>query len=99
MVETAGRSQSLVLAQVLDADVRVGSRAVLDEVAENALVVVANDEDFADLLNTCNSSEAVLDDRVTCDFEERLDAVSAGNFICSYVCEGLIPLASPAKVV
>lgn len=87
MVETTGSTECLVLAKVLDADVRVGAGAVLDEVAENALVVVANDEDLANLLDTCNGSEAVLDDWVTGDFEERLYPVSPCNppFTCVWI--------------
>lgn len=50
----------------------VGSGAVLNEVAEDALVVVADDEDLANLGHPGDSSEAVLNDRVARDFEERL---------------------------
>lgn len=64
----------MVLAQVADGDGRVGARAVLDEVAEDALVVVADDEDFADLGDAGDGGEAVGDDGVPGDFEEGLSS-------------------------
>ncbi len=39
----------MVLAEVAEGDVGVRAGAVLDEVAEDALVVVADDEDLTDL--------------------------------------------------
>lgn len=45
---------------------------VLDEVAENGLVVVANEEDFGDLGDSGDGIEAVLDDGLAGDFEEGL---------------------------
>jgi hypothetical protein len=72
MVETTGGAQRLVFAKVFDADVWVGARAVFDEVPEDGLVVVAHDEDLADLGHAGDGGEAVLDDGVTGDFEKRL---------------------------
>ena len=59
MVETAGRSKSLVLAQVFNRDLGVGAAAVLDEVAEDCLIVVTDNEDLADLGEFGDGSEAV----------------------------------------
>jgi hypothetical protein len=50
----------------------VGARAVFDEIPEDRLVVVAHDEDLADLGHAGDGGEAVLDDGVTGDFEKRL---------------------------
>lgn len=49
MVETASCAKCLILAQVLDCDARELLGRVLNEVAENRLVVVADDADFLDL--------------------------------------------------
>ena len=59
VVEATGGSESLVLAQVLQGNVRVCARAVLDEVAEDGLVVVSNNEDLVDLGKFGDGSEAV----------------------------------------
>lgn len=72
MVEAASGSESLVFPQVFDRDLRVGARAILDEVAEDGFVVVANDEDLTDLGDFGDGGEAVRDDRVSGDLEERL---------------------------
>jgi hypothetical protein len=45
---------------------------VLDEVAEDGLVVVADEEDFGDLGDSGDSIEAVLDDGLAGHFEEGL---------------------------
>ena len=59
VVETASSSECLVLAQVLHGNVRVCARAVLDEVAEDGLIVVSNNEDLVDLGKFGDGSEAV----------------------------------------
>ena len=61
----------------------VGTRAVLDEVTEDALVVVADNEDLADLRYTCNCGKAVLDNGVACDFEKRLILSAGEDMSCS----------------
>lgn len=76
MVESSSSAESLVFAEVLYADLWVGTRAVLDEIAEDALVVVADDEDFADLGDFGDCLEAVFDDGVSCDFEEGLYGIN-----------------------
>lgn len=45
---------------------------VLDEVAEDGLVVVADEEDFGNLLDSGDGIEAVLDDGLAGYFEEGL---------------------------
>lgn len=52
------------------------ARALLDEVAEDGLVVVADDEDFLDLGDFGDGGEAVGDDGVAGDFEEGLTCLS-----------------------
>jgi len=59
VVESASRSQSLVLAQVFDGYLWVRAAAVLNEVAKDCLIVVTNDEDFANLRELGDGSEAV----------------------------------------
>jgi len=59
VVETTGRSKSLVLAQVLDGDLRVSAATVLDKVAEDCLIVVTDNEDLANLRKLGDGSEAV----------------------------------------
>lgn len=44
---------------------------VLYEGAKNGLVVVADDEDFLDVANFGDCAEAVLDDGMACNLEER----------------------------
>jgi hypothetical protein len=59
VVETTSRSESLVLAQVFDGDLGVSAATVLDEVAEDCLIVVTDNEDLANLRKFGNGSEAV----------------------------------------
>ena len=66
VVQAARGTEGLILAEVFDGDVWVYSAAVFDEVAEDALVVVTDDEDFADFGNFGDGGEAVGDDRVAC---------------------------------
>ena len=72
MVKTTSRTECLVFAEILDADLWVCARAVLDEVAEYGLVVVADDKNFVNLRDTSDCLEAVLDDWVASDLEEWL---------------------------
>lgn len=55
---------------------RVCARAVLNEVAEDGLIVVSNNEDLVDLGKFGDGSEAVRDDGVAGDFEEWLHLVN-----------------------
>lgn len=48
---------------------RVGARAVLDEVTEDGLIVVADNEDLADGRDFGDGGEAVGDDGVAGDLE------------------------------
>lgn len=74
MVETTSSTESLVFAKVLDGDARELLGGVLDEVAEDRLVVVSNDADLLDLFvgNASDGGEAVPDDGVAGDLEEGL---------------------------
>lgn len=87
----------------MNLDLRVCARAVLDEVAEDRLVVVANDEDFADLRDPSDSCKAMRDDRVAGDFEKRLCAGVSG--LLRYLLQeharaaGNIPWAHQARAV
>lgn len=75
VVQTAGGAQCLVLAQIPQVNAGEFLGRVLDEVAEDGLVVVADDVDFLDLLDAGNGREAVPDDGVAGDFEEGLGEV------------------------
>jgi hypothetical protein len=77
VVKATSGSKSLVLAQILDGDTRELLGRVLDEVAEDGLVVVADDVDLLNLLvgNAGDRGEAVPDDGVAGDFEQRLGQV------------------------
>lgn len=77
VVQTAGGSQGLVFAEVLDGELGELLGGILDEVAEDGFVVVADDVDFLDLLvgDAGDGGEAVPDDGVAGDFKERLGDV------------------------
>jgi hypothetical protein len=72
VVKTSCRAQCLIFPKVLDAEVGEIVRDGVDEGLEDGFLVVADDEDFLDLGNTCNCAEAVLDNGVAGDREERL---------------------------
>lgn len=72
MVKTTSSAQGSVLAQVADGDVGVFAVGILDEIAEDSLVVVTDEEDFGDLGDSGDSIETVLDDGLAGDFEEGL---------------------------
>lgn len=59
VVETSSRPQCLVLTKVAYSDVRVRPTAIFDKVAEDALIVVADNKDFANLGYFCDGSEAM----------------------------------------
>lgn len=75
VIQTTGSAQRLVLAQISQVDAGELLGRVLDEVAEDGLVVVADDVDVLDLLDAGNGREAVPDDGVAGDFEEGLGEV------------------------
>ena len=62
----------MVLSKVLDFDLRKFLCRILDEIAENGLLVVAFNDDFADARDFGDGYEAMPDDRMACDFKERL---------------------------
>jgi len=70
--EPTSSSERLIFAQIADGDLRVFFCGILDERTEDGLVVVPNNEDFLDVADFGNCAEAVLDDGVTGDLEERL---------------------------
>lgn len=72
MVQAAGGAQGLVLAQVLDGEVGEIGGGILDEVAENGLVVVADEVDLVYGGDFGDGGQAVVDDGVAGDVEEGL---------------------------
>jgi hypothetical protein len=72
VVETSCRAERLILPEVLDAEVREVVRDGVDKGLEDGFLVVADDEDFFDFGNARDSTEAVLNNGVACDREERL---------------------------
>lgn len=74
MVQSSSRAQRGVFSQVLDAELGELLGGVLDEVAEDSLIVVADQNDFAETGDLCEGLEAVVDDGVTGDFEKGLYA-------------------------
>lgn len=61
----------------MDAELGVVLGGVFDELAEDGLVVVSDQDHFADVGNLGDGLQAVTEDGVTGDFEERL-------FICIF---------------
>jgi hypothetical protein len=76
VVETTSGTQSLIFAEVLDRrkDGEFLAR-ILDEIAEDGLVIVANNVDVVDGADLSNGSDTVPDDRVASDLEEGLGKV------------------------
>lgn len=75
VVQAAGGAQRLVLAQISQVDAGELLGRVLDEVAEDRLVVVADDVDFLDVLDAGDGRQAVPDDGVAGDFEKGLGEI------------------------
>lgn len=59
MVDTTGGTKSLVFSQICDLEVGEISTGILDEISEDALVVVADKDHFTDAGNLGNSLEVV----------------------------------------
>lgn len=72
VVETTGGAEGLILAEVLDGEVREFGGGLLDEVFEHALVVVADHADLLDRGYFGNGGQTMPDDGVACDIEEGL---------------------------
>lgn len=72
VVQAAGGAQGLVLAQVLDGEVGEVGGGILDEVAEDGLVVVADEVDLVYGGDFGDGGQAVVDDGVAGDVEEGL---------------------------
>ncbi len=73
MVESSSCSQSLVFAQVVDSDLWEFLRGVFDEVAEDRLVILSDHADFFDVRYLCDGGEAMPNNRMPSNFEERLE--------------------------
>jgi hypothetical protein len=76
VVEAAGRTQRLVLAEVFDRQARELLRRIFDEVAEDALLVVSDQVDLLNGLDFLNCGQAVPDDGVARNVEQRLQRES-----------------------
>mgnify|MGYP007054560879 CR=1 FL=1 len=74
VIQSTGGAQRRVLAQVQDAELGELLGGVLDEVAEDGLIVVADQDDLAEAGDIGKGLEAVVDDGVTGDFEQGLYA-------------------------
>ena len=73
MVQSTSRSKRLIFSKVLDRKAGVISCRVSNEVAEYRLFVVPYYKDFLDLRNFGDGIEAVFNDRVSSDVEQRLE--------------------------
>lgn len=72
VVETTCGSESLILAEILDSELWELGGGVLDEVAENVLLIVSNHADLLNIWNLCDGGKAVPDDWVSSNIEEWL---------------------------
>lgn len=72
VVEAAGGAKGLVLAKVFDGELGEGGGGVLEEIAEDGLVVVADEVDFVNGGDFGDGGQAMVDDRVAGDIEEGL---------------------------
>lgn len=82
MVEAACGAKGLVLAQVFNGEFGEGGGGVLDEVAKDGLVVVADEVDLVDGGDFGDGRQAVVDDGMAGDVEQRLwqnDELSVNN--------------------
>jgi hypothetical protein len=75
MVETSCCAQGSVFPEILNTELRELFGRVFDEIAKDGFVVVADQNDFPDIVNLGERFEAMVDDGVTGDFKERLVAV------------------------
>lgn len=75
VVQAASGAQGLVFAEVLDGEVVKLGRRILNEVAENGFLVVANQVDFVDRGDLLDGLQAVPDDGVAGDFEKGLGEI------------------------
>lgn len=72
MVQSTGGAECLVFSQVLDLELREFLGGVLDEVAEDIFFVVPDQDDFLDVVDFGHGFQAVPDDGMAGDVEERL---------------------------
>jgi hypothetical protein len=76
VVQAAGGAQGLVFAEVLDGQVGELARRILNEVAEDGFLVVADEVDLLDGGDLVDGGEAVPDDGVAGDVEKGLQGGS-----------------------
>lgn len=74
VIQATGSAKGLVLAKVLDRKLGELGRRIFDEVAEDRLFVVSDQVDLVDRGDFVDGSQAVPDDGVAGNIEERLDA-------------------------
>jgi hypothetical protein len=72
VVETSSGAKSLVLAEILDLDVRELFGGIFDEVAEDTLVVVTYENNLLDVWDFGDGLQTVPNDRVAGNIEQRL---------------------------
>lgn len=85
MVETASGAQSRIFTQVLHLELRELLGGVLNEVAEDSFIVVADEDDLTNIGDLGESFQAMVDYRMTGDFKEGLTRnpnVSSGDKAC-----------------
>lgn len=66
----------MVFAEVLDSDLGEFAGGVFDEVAEDGFIVIADEDDFFDVGDFSDCSQAMPEDRVTGDIEQGLEGLS-----------------------
>jgi len=72
VVQAAGGAEGFVFTEVFDRKLGELVAGVFDEVAEDGLVVVADHADFLDVGDFGNGGQAVPDDGMAGDVEQRL---------------------------
>lgn len=72
VVQATGSAKSLVFSQVFDGEIGEGGGGILEEVAEDGLVVVADEVYLVDRGDLGDGGQAVVDNGVTGDIEEGL---------------------------
>ena len=81
MVKTTGGAECLVFAQVGDFELGEFPRRVLDEVTEDVFLVVADQDDFLDVVDLADGLEAVPDDGVAGHIEEGLSQSKVSRLV------------------
>jgi hypothetical protein len=74
VVEASSSTQSLVLAQVYNLNLRELLRGIFDEITEDRFIVVSDHADFLDVRYLRDGGESVPDDGMASNFKEGLRA-------------------------